>query len=80
MIVKKNKNSSFLFFFIIIFFNTTLIFFLLKDFQNLKNDIKIFLFQPEFNVKSFTLKQNIKNFYNIINNRIYNNKNLKNLY
>ena len=66
MIVKKNKKSNFLFFFIIIFFNTTIVFFLFKDFQNLKNDIKIFLFQPEFNVKSFTIKQNIKNFYKII--------------
>ena len=38
------------------------------------------MFQPEFNVKSFTLKQNIKNFYNIINNRIYNNKNIDKIY
>ena len=80
MIVKKNKKSDFLFFFIIIFFNTTLVLFLFKDFQNLKNDIKIFLFQPEFNVKSFTIKQNIKNFYKIINNKIYNNKNIDKIY
>ena len=58
MIIKKNKNTNFLFFIIILLFILTLISFLFKDLQNLKNDIKIFLFQPDLNIKSFNAKEN----------------------
>ena len=57
-----------------------LISFLFKDLQNLKNDIKIFLFQPDLNIKSFNAKENFYNFYNIVSNKINNHKPIDKIY
>ena len=69
MIIKKSGNINFFIIFYYYIFNLTLVFFFLKIFRLFKNDIKIFLFQPELNVKSFTVKENLFNFYYIAKNK-----------